>query len=80
MNRILVLASLALALLLAACGNKGPLVLPAAPAEETVEPGAPQADELPAPPAEDGAAATGNDAPPAEPATAEPPADDDGNG
>ncbi|GHE40053.1 lipoprotein [Vulcaniibacterium thermophilum] len=79
MNRILVLASLALALLLAACGNKGPLVLPAAPAEETVEPGAPQADELPAPPAEDGAAATGNDAPPAEPATAAPPADDDGN-
>jgi predicted small lipoprotein YifL len=50
MNRRLVSASvlLALALSLSGCGNKGPLVLPDAPAQETATPPAPAAEAAPA--------------------------------
>lgn len=52
-------ALIALSLLLAGCGNKGPLVLPSAPMSEETLPDAP-ADEAPA--ARGADAATGEDA------------------
>ena len=71
MNRRLVPASvlLALALSLSGCGNKGPLVLPDAPSQETATPQAADAPAVEAVPA---------DAPPAD-ATPTPPATTDGD-
>ena len=68
MNRRLVPASvlLALALSLSGCGNKGPLVLPDAPGQETATP----------PAAEPAAPATPADATPADAAPATPAATD----
>lgn len=73
MNRRLVPASvlLALALSLSGCGNKGPLVLPDAPAEETATPPAAATEAAPvdavpadATPADAAPAATDGDAKP----------------
>ncbi|GAB3512325.1 LPS translocon maturation chaperone LptM [Pseudoxanthomonas daejeonensis] len=82
MNAKLLVLAVATALLLAACGNKGPLVLPQkpVPVEETAptEPAAPApapADALPAPPpAGDPATDPADD--PADPASKS----DDGDG
>ncbi|HZH44853.1 MAG TPA: lipoprotein [Lysobacter sp.] len=60
MNRSLAFATLALALVLAGCGNKGPLVLPTPPQEET--PDAPADDAAD----EDGAPAEDDTTPPAD--------------
>jgi predicted small lipoprotein YifL len=53
MNAKTTLSALAAALLLAACGNKGPLVMPQKPVPvEQETPAPPPADATPAPPAE----------------------------
>ncbi|MGN6152810.1 MAG: LPS translocon maturation chaperone LptM [Lysobacteraceae bacterium] len=74
MNRRLVPASvlLALALSLSGCGNKGPLVLPDAPSQETATPPAVEAPVVEPAPAE----AAPADAPPADAAPATPAATD----
>ena len=89
MNKIAaVLATLALSLLLAACGNKGPLVRPSNLPPADTAPGSTPPAALPAPdptaplppPAADPAAATAPDAVPATETKPAPPPVDDGDG
>ncbi|MFC7300564.1 LPS translocon maturation chaperone LptM [Cognatiluteimonas weifangensis] len=77
MKTLPVLALVAAALLLAACGNKGPLLLPSQMPEAVPAMPAPDADAPPAAPAEDAAPADDSVPPPppapAPPAAPEPP-------
>ncbi len=73
-NAILIPLAAASLLLLAACGNKGPLVLPQkpVPVEETVEPAAEPAEAIPA--QTQGAATPASTVDPAAPTTQPAPA------